>query len=409
MSRLPLLLVLPLLAVACPPVATATEEPGSGFASVSLSAVATGQALLPDPSRGAPGELDVPYAASTIRLGAGRATSSVAWPGEVAANLGSAAVALGAPPQAAVLNDPVLAIARTGSGDPDVRNDSVPGASMEAHARLHDVSAATSAHLVDALATVVGRSHAATRVRLAGPARATGEATSSVRDVTVAGVVHVGAVTSSATAFTTGTTADATGSTVISDLTVAGTAVTVGPDGLSLAGTAVPAGPALDAVNQALAQAGVSIALGSRTKRVAGGVVEFATGSLVLTTPMGVVSLGGVQLRVGAGTEPGVAVDLGPAPAPGIELPPAVVSPGGDATGPVLSGDPAPATDGSPLPRVVRGVLTALTPLSVATGFTPWWVVLGLLAALLAGAGLRRLPAAVLPPPAVPCHPEERP
>jgi hypothetical protein len=405
-KRLALLLVLPL---AAPGPASAASEPGAGFASVSLSAVASGQSVLPPPDLQSqiPGELDVPYAASTIKLGAGRATSTVAWPGEVGANAGSALIALGAPPEAAMLNDPVVAYARTGSGQPDVRNDSLPGSSMESHARLDDVSALTSTHLVETLVSTAGRTSASSRVRLTGPTRATGEATSSVRDVTVAGVLHVGSVTSTANGWSDGTGAGATGSTVVGDLSVAGTGITVGPEGVTLAGNAVPAGAALDAVNQALAQAGVSLALGRETKVVRGGAVEYATGSLVVTTPMAVLSLGGVQLRLATTLEEAGAVppETG---APGAQPPP-----GTPATGvlaPVLGGDvPVAGGTDSPLPDVVRDlVVTTLAPVSLVTGFTPWWVVLGLVLAAAASGFLRRLPAAVLPPPSAPCSPEDR-
>lgn len=401
MRRLLVLLALPLLV---PLPAQAAEEPGSGFASVSLTAVATGQSMLPDPSMGAPGQLDVPYAASEIRLGAGRATATVAWPGETGAALGDAAIALGAPPQAQVLNYPVLARARTGSGEPDVRNDQLPGTTMEAHARLADVSAQTTTHLVDAVATTAGRTSAATRVRLTGPTRAVGEAVSSVRDVTVAGVVHVGAVTSRASGWSDGTRADAEGGTVVSDLSVAGTAVTIGPDGLSVAGNAVPAGPALDAVNEALSQAGITLALGPRTEVVRGGVVEYATGSLVVTTPLGVVSLGGAQLRLATTTEPAVVVDLPPVPPLPVDGEPPATPPltaGGDL--PVSAGASTAGTGNGALPPVVRDLVTALAPVSLVTGFGPGWVVLGLLATAAASALVRRLPAAVLPPPPAPC------
>lgn len=411
MRGLVALLVVPLL---WPLPAHAAAEPGSGFASVSLTAVATGQSMLPDPSRGAPGQLDVPYAASEIRLGAGRATATVAWPGETGAALGDALIALGAPPQAQALNHPVLTRARTGSGEPDVRNDQLPGTTMEAHARLHDVSAATTTQLVDALATTAGRTAAATRVRLTGPAKAVGEAASSVRDVTIAGVVHVGAVTSRATGWSDGSRADAEGGTVVSDLSVAGTAVTIGPDGLTVAGSAVPAGPALAAVNEALSQAGVSLALGERTEVVRGGVVEYATGSLVVTTPLGVVSLGGVQLRLATTAAAGELVDLPPLPPPPLGDPPSAGAPlaaGGDL--PATGGPPPPATSGGVLPPVLRDVVAALSPVSLTTGFAPGWVVLGLLATAVSGALLRGLPTTVLPAPAAPCQAgpphEERP
>jgi hypothetical protein len=396
--------VLPLLAV--PPVAA--DEPGSGFVSLSASAVGSGQSFRFTASNQVPAEVWIPYAAADLKLGAGTATSSVAWPGEVGSTIGTAAIILGAPPQAEMLNDPFVARARTGSGARDVHNASLPGSTMDAHASPGDLHAETSTSLVESVASVAGSTTATARLRLTGPSTATAEATSSVRDVTVAGVVHVASVVSRATGTTDGLHADASGGTVVTGLTVAGQAVTLDDTGLHVAGTALPADQVRDAVESALAQAQVTLALGQPTRQVRGGQVEYATGSLLVVTPLGVLSLGGAQLRLAAGLDDPVppVPPTGGAPAPG------VAAPGGPSTGPALAGtgdQVTPVTPGGPLPRLVRSVAQALRPLGLTTGYGWAWVPAGVLLALLSGAVLRRLPAAVLPAPPSPCPTEDQP
>jgi hypothetical protein len=401
-AGLALLCVVPLLAV--PP--AAADEPGSDFASLSLWSTGAGQSFQFTADSAVPAEVWVPYAAAEIKLGAGMATSSVAWPGEVGASVGSAAVLLGAPPQAMILNDPFVARARSGTGARDVTNTMLPGSTMEAHAGADDVRAASSTSLVQQAASVAGATTATAQVRLTGPARATGEATSSVRDVTVAGVVHVAAVTSRATGSTDGLHAEATGSTVVSGLTVAGQAVTIDDTGLHVAGVGVPADQALDAVAAVLAQAQVTLALGPPTRHVQAGRVEYATGSLLISTPVGILSLGGAQLRLTATRAPSFL----PAPAAAAPLPPPAPQPA-VAAPPVTAVPPpsGPAPDAGPLPAVVRSVLAALRPLGITTGYGPAWLPAGLLLALLAGAVLRRVPATVLPAPPPPCPTEDQP
>lgn len=400
------LAVLPLLGV---PPAAAAEDPGSGFVSLSASAVGSGQSFLFTASNQVPCEIWVPYAAAQIKLGAGTATSSVAWPGEVGSTIGTAAVILGAPPQAQALNDPFVARARTGSGARDVHNTSLPGSTMDAHAAPEDVHAATTTSLVQTVASVAGATTATGQVRLTGPTTVVGEATSSVRDVTVGGVVHVASVVSRARGTSDGQHADASGGTVVTGLTVAGQGVTLDDTGLHVAGTGLPAAQARDAVEAALAQAHLTLALGQPTRQVQGGQVAYASGSLLVASPLGVLSLGGAQVQLAASRDD----VLPPVPQVDVGAPQAGGQPVTPVTGPALSGGgpvgPTGPTGGGPLPRLVQSVAQVLRPLGLTTGYGWTWLPAGLLLALVSGAALRRLPAALLPAPPLPCPSEDQP
>src|SRR5439155_9033649 len=91
-------------------------------------------------------EFEAGDAVSTLSTGPrGYAFSTVAWPGPLVGNLGTTLiVGGGAAPSVSLLDDPVRAEARTGSGQPKVENDSVPGATMTAQANGGDVSATTT-------------------------------------------------------------------------------------------------------------------------------------------------------------------------------------------------------------------------------------------------------------------------
>lgn len=393
--------VLPLTAAAA-----GTAELGSGFGSVSLDATARGQELLF--GQGIPGQLSVPYAASSLRFGEGSATATVGWPGDTAAALGTTLVLLGAPGQATALNDPAVAYARSGGGDADVRNTTVPTATMHATATKTQATALASADGSSALSTTAGSTSSTSSVRLTGATSAVGSATSSARDVTL-GVVHVRSVISTATGSTDGRKADARGSTTVSGLTVAGVPVTVDEHGVSVAGTGVVRPGAADAVTAALAQAQVTLTLTKPVKTVTRGKVEYSTGGLVVTTPMGTLTLGGAELVLSAtladaaGAVPDVPLPLPVTPAGGrVAAPPAGQPPTAAQPGPVVEPPAAaPALPGA-------GGLLPVVAVSLRSGYGWAWVVSGLLLSFLAASGLLGLSRRWLAPDLSGCPLEGR-
>ncbi|MFN2538627.1 MAG: hypothetical protein ABR549_10835 [Mycobacteriales bacterium] len=389
--------VLPLTA------AGAAGDPGSGFGSVSLHAVAHGQEFLFRSE--IPAQLSVPYAASNLQLGEGVALATVAWPGDTAAALGTTAVLLGGPDQLRVLNDPAVASARSGTGDADVTNTAVPGTTMHATATKRRATALAAADGSSAAATTAGSSSSQSAVELTGETLARGIATSTVRDVTV-GVVHVDAVTSTTTGMTDGLRASANGSTTVTGLTVGGVPVTVDEHGVSVAGAGVVPPGAADAVTSALQRAQITLALTKPVKAVAGGRVEYSTGALVATTPLGTLTLGGAQLVLSAtrDDDTGPVVPLptstpgGTTTLPG-DQPPVEVQPGGSGQPPAV---PAPTA----LPQS-DGPLAAV-PLSLRTGYGWAWVAAGLLLTFLAASGLLALNRRWLAPDLSGCPLERR-
>jgi hypothetical protein len=404
------LLALPLL---CVPLALLAVLPlahaeGTGFASLTMVAIAGGETYDVSKASGNPVEVVVPYAESTVRLGTGRGVSSIAWPGEIGAALGTTIIATGGPGEASVLNDPVLAIAQSGV-KPDASNTSVPGSTMTAHATAVDASATTTVEGASGTGGTVGTSDAATSVASDG-ALAQAKGASTARDITV-GPVHVGAVASQARATTDGQAGQATGTTTVSALSVAGQAVQIDGNGLTVASQNLPAGAALAAVESALAQAQISLTLSRPTKTVTGGRVEYATGSLIMGTPFGVFSFGGVTLQLSATRAvpvPGVASSSPPVGSSvrGVVTPPRAGVP--PLTPPTLTGSVGgPGPQG---PAVLQPVVALLGPVALATGYRPLWAVVGLLATLALSTLFSALPTRWLPALTDTCpfeHPRE--
>lgn len=388
------LLVAPLSLLAVLPVAQAGEP---GFASLTMTSIARGESYDVSKASGNPVELVAPYSAATVQLGTGRGVSSVAWPGEIGAALGTTIIAAGGPQQASVLNDPVLAVAQSGVR-PEATNTSVPGATMAARATETAASAATTVEGITGTGATLGTAETTSAVTSDGRlATATGR--SVARDITI-GPVHLAQVVSTARASSDGVSATASGSTTVSDVTVAGQQVRLDGDGLTVVGTTLPAGAALAAVQAALTQAQMSLTVSQPTKVVSGSRVEYATGSVVLATPFGVFSFGGVTLLLSATVADPVtpAVDVpaagnGPgAPVAGAPLPD--VAPGLQPDVAVPPAAPRPPS----LPPVVDQVVQVLGPVALATGYRPLVAIVGLLVAALLATALSGLPGRWLPP-----------
>ncbi|MCU1600325.1 MAG: hypothetical protein JWO22_1034 [Frankiales bacterium] len=400
--------VLPLTA------ARAAGEPGSGFGSVRLHAVAHGEEFLFSSTTQVPAQMSVPYAASDFLLGEGVGLATVAWPGDTGASLGTTLqVGFGAPSQASVLNDPAIASARSGTGDADVRNTTVPGATVHATATKQKATASASVDGAAALTTTAGSTASQSAVQLTGAASAVGTASTSVRDVTIGGVVHIGAVTSTATGSTDGQHADAKGSTSVTGVSIAGVAVTVDADGVSVAGTTLLPPGAADAVTGALAQAQITLTLTKPVKALEAGKVEYSTGGLVVTTPLGTLTLGGAELVLSATRGDDSAPPPGePTSGPTTPSLPGTTTgvPGITPAGPVVPiGAGQPSVVPPSLPRTGAPPALAAVPLSLRTGYGWAWGVSGLLLAFLAASGLMALSRRWLIPDLSGCPLERRP
>jgi hypothetical protein len=356
-------------------------------------------------------EGEVPEASANLASGpVGYGLAAVAWPGPIAANAGTLILVLrpDAPPQATMLNDPVRAEARTGQNPPTTTNSSVPGTSMTATAKTDLVESDANVQGTTSDAGTFGPTHAHSHTTNGG-GTGKADATSLVQNISFGGgVIKIDSVSSTAEAHTDGVKADGSAGTVVNGMTVNGTPATVDENGLHIGDSSQPVNKAInDAAVQALSQAGISVVVSAPTKEVKGGSAQVTAGSLVISwatgagNPTFIWSIGGAQASVAAApasdepvaslTDDTVSSSGGSGLGSLSDTSAAGVSPGGlgVATGEAGSGSPlvAQGTTGA-----TDGEKRSFTP-AAFTGHPTriGWVVLGLLAALLAGLGLRRL------------------
>ena len=355
-------------------------------------------------------EVVLPQSLAQLRNGpVGYAQSATAWPGTYGGNVGSLLIlAAGAPPEAAALNSPVRAEARTGSGPSEVTNTDFPGSVMHALATPEQVAADTTTGAVAVLPVGdLGRSSTRSRTGLTGGIGVS-EAVSAVREVSLLdGLITIGAVTSEATATTDGLRTTVAGRTVVSELEVAGERVAVTSEGITAAGQDGPdTGAAVDAANAALKSANVVLSLSEPIAIQDGGSASYTAGSLVVqfTQSSGAVLsviLGGANVMVSAvAGEPLLALpDLPPPAAPVADVPaaPAFDIGAGDVLAPPALPDVQPV--GAPpaeAPRTVAHAPLERASFPLPQPLSPVWLVLTGLGALLVGSALRKVPEAVL-------------
>jgi hypothetical protein len=411
-------------AVVVPTVAAADDEPGSGFGSYNLAANAPVEQVRftdGDKCGGSPGgtggcEGVVPEAVSTLRKGPiGYALSSVAWPGVLAGNLGSIVVVSGGPKEASALNSPVRAEARNGSGPDTVTNTQYPGMTMVATAKDDVVSAAADiAQSTNNQAGTFNNSSSKTKVALTSATTGIAEAYSHADGISLAGgVVTIGSVTSTAKGTTDGAKASATGSTLVKDVKIAGVPVTIDERGVTVNGNNVPLNKAAsDAVNAAITNAGMSIAVSLPTGKPDRGNITYTAGSLVFVwkTPGGSFTaiLGGATVQLAAIQGSGFNLDLGDPTAPITDPPPPFSAGSAGSAGtagtpgapPVLGGQ-APAAPAVAPAQIAPVLAGRKLPLPEAP--SPAYAVLGLLGVGLLAVGMRQLPDRVLAARATTC------
>lgn len=432
------------LAGAALPLVTATADPGdpgSGFGSFSLAANAPVlQVRYNDPVSNC-GASDASIGAcegvlnesvSTLRNGpVGHALSSVGWPGTLGGNLGSLLiVAGGAPDSATALNDPVRAENFTGRKDETVTNSQIPGTLMTATATASKVAA--TAVIGAAQATPLGslgKISSSSSTTLTGVKTAEAVAHSEVQDITL-GPLHIGAIVSDAKATTDGAKAVPTGRTTVVGASVNGVPVTIDQRGVTVQTQNVPfPTQATDAVNAALSQAGMTIAVSTPIGKPDGASVVYNAGALTIvwapppppttlppplpSSKAGVASImiGGAQVAVDAsegydlgGTDTGGTTGFdgttgGALPASG--TPPLATGSPGTPTDLGTGTLPGPTVDNrgpAPITTTKTGSTSGLPH-----GLSPWLGALAVLGAGLVMAGLRRLPDHVLALPASSC------
>ncbi|MFP5218463.1 MAG: hypothetical protein ACLGIG_01820 [Actinomycetes bacterium] len=401
---------------------SAQEQPGSGLGAFSLSATAPGINVRFEDGGYCGGgatagcEGVVPAAISTLGNGPiGYGLASIAWPGALAGNVGSVIVVGGGPQEASQLNSPVRAEARTGQEPSTTTNTDYPGATMTASATGAEVTALaeTKTTTVPGAGTA-GSISGSTRTTLTGASTAVATAQSRITDLELAaGVLKIKSLTSTAEGTTDAKTASATGTTTVSGATVAGVPVTIDERGITVQTQSAPVNAiATEAVNQAVTNAGMTVAVSAPIVTQDGASVVYSAGSVVISWEpqegyRASVVLGGASVSLAAAE--GFTFDLpvaAPAPPPvdtgtvSVEPEPAPVPDSGTAE--VAELPEAPPGAPAPQPESAPTTLVA-DRLSLPPGNGVLLVALALLGAGLVAAGLKRLPDRVLAATAAVC------
>lgn len=297
--------------------AHAVDTSGQGFQSLALSALAGGLQVNADGLTNLPAgsaAASIPVASAQLSRSSSHALASLAWPGALAANVGSLLYLLGpspclpgddpvlhkpvpvvggtcdevAPvPQPVLdnyhyLNTPLRAEAQNPSSTHAEQGTS--GASMIANAVADKASAESH---IGGGTTINGLSFgtisATSEVRATGSSAAASQTVSTVQDLSVAGgVLTISSVMSSAAATTAGTTSTASGGTILSGMAVNGLPITVDGTGVHTVGHDVDTSQATAAITTALASQGLRLYVTSDTRQVRGGIAEYHAGSLVI-------------------------------------------------------------------------------------------------------------------------------
>lgn len=390
--------------------------PGSGLGGYRLSSRAAGlEVIYNDGSQVA---LTLPFAETDAGSGTGHALAADAYPGPVGGNPGATLKQfLGGnlPPAVAdalgTLTDPAKAEAyNTGPTDSSFpENGPIQGLSDTAHVDANGGSMSA----IGAYTQVGGIDSRASSVTTIGTSSVTTVATSTVSDVGIGDLVHIGKVSSTATATSDGTSGRASGVTTIAGLTVAGMSVSFDAKGLTLGPTKVPIAVG-SMVNTVLAPLGVHLTVSPEVHMLKGAkIVEHASALLISIAPPNnggntfQVILGGAEAEAQA--TPGFSTSSGSGPTPavgsssGVNTPSdsgAVSSGSGSTPGVVPSAGVSSdlGTTGTSAPTGTAAAPTAINPVPVSTtkGIGAGLVVFGLLVGAAGAFGLGKIPDDVL-------------
>lgn len=428
---------------ACSPGALTASGAYGQIAGYTLDGLAAGlryqldsPGLLPvgNPAKGNITSLDVPFARETITEGLVASRSSVAYPGDTAAGLGSA---LGEFGLNGVPNDPVLANAAypTAPGAP-ARSSYPPGGEPEA-ANAGEAVASAGPTEGSSAASVASFSLGTGSAVLArgGPARSSSvahigtacvdsTATASAQDLVIAGLIHIRGVSSVAAARSDGSKAVPYAALRVGRVTVDGLGAYIDHNGIHLDKQQPVGAGVVQAVqselDSALAADGLEVSLLTPVTSTEGAGTTIDTGGVELTLKTEVPATGvpGVPALTIPGQPP---IPLGTPGAPveyqlvfgaaritvdATRTPPLgapTLSAGGLGAGPIgtPSGGPAGSSTAGgafPGPASSRGVGGPAAAPAVAAGMPPSrptgaavpvaWVVVGALASLAAAAPL---------------------
>jgi hypothetical protein len=225
---------------------------------------------------------------------------------------------------------------------------------------------------------------------------AVSEASSTVHGIDIAGgLIHIGAVSSTASSSSDGNNATVSGSSTVTGVTVAGQAVTVSANGISVAGNNQNLlGSLLPSVNQVLETAGITMALTNPTDTVSGASGQRLLRGLAVTINLSTfdqdlsqleaelpsqLTSGLSQLPVPTPYKQVVTLDFAWAQVDAAASPPFTLSLGGTSTG-SGTGEEASALGSSPTGALSGGVgglpqaAGTTTPSATGSGAVPTFV-----------------------------------
>jgi hypothetical protein len=368
------------------------------------------------------GQGTVPQTLAQLKTGpVGFAQAAIAWPGTLLGNLGNTIIAGGGSgfpssqqDNARQLNDPVRAESRIGDPKPDNSYTGAPGTTMTSHADGERVQADANVKGMSAPSGSAGSIVSQSKSTLSGNI-GVAQASSSASNIVLGpgNVITIDSVTSTATASTDGTNAKASGNTKVNGMKVAGQPATVDENGVQF-------GPAKDPINQrlndlakqALNKSGFKIVLTKPDGVPQGSAASYNAGSLVIAwepqpgTVFSVV-LGGATVNVNSSA----GFDTLSIPSDvATLLPPA--SSGASTVGGGARSVATPAAGSTPAaassPTGQPAATIATEPILFFGGVPVGWIVLGIVGAVLAAFGLRKLSTDVLAEQAAVCNLERK-
>lgn len=301
------------------------------LSSFDFRAGSQGTTFFNDDAQGArQAEGTVPYSESSLQSGpVGLGRSTITYPGPLAANAGSLLLVLQPgcsaqappplcplPPEAKMLNDPIVAEARSGQNPPTTTFDSVPGTELTATAEARKVSA--DARVGKALAQTGAFGATTTHTSVEQTANGgSAEGSSEVQDINLGGVIKIKAVSSTAKASTDGTKAVGDAATVVTGMTVGGQPAVVDENGFRIGTANQPANAVANQIaQQALSSGGFQVFVSTPQKEIDGANATVTAGSLIITqksdSGLSGYILGGAQAAVtGAAGLGDTALDIG--------------------------------------------------------------------------------------------------
>lgn len=239
-------------------------------------------------------EADFPEAESQFQSGPfGSALATVFWPGSAGGNFGSLSGELGFPsqmqPLTSQMNDPVKASAQYPSGPASA---DFPAGGTPGVATMHSTAGAGGTAAVGNVSGegqngVFSFSSAEGQSSSVADTTARAEATSDVKDISIAGIIDISGVSSGADAKSDGNTGSGSAFTHVTGVTVLGQPASIGSDGLVLPDFAKALGPITgpvvqDAISQTISGLGLTVTEFPATEKAGGSGWTATSGALAV-------------------------------------------------------------------------------------------------------------------------------